>query len=149
MEEASGRRLELPYRIVHEAFDPHDLEAIVCTGEGGVVTFLGIVRGDADDGRTVSALWYEAHETMALDEFAAIAREARERFGDVQLAIVHRVGEVGVGEIAVAVLAAAAHRAEAFDACEYAIDELKRRAPIWKKERYADGGEAWRETIPF
>lgn len=137
------------YRIVHEPFDPHDLEQIVRAGDGGVVTFLGIVRGDADDGRAVSALWYEAHETMAIAEFAAIAREARERFGDVRIAIVHRVGDVGVGETSVAVLAAAAHRAEAFDACEYAIDELKRRAPIWKKERYTDGGEAWRETIPF
>lgn len=149
MGEASEPRLGLPYRIVHEPFDPADLEAFVRTGDGGVVTFLGIVRGDADDGRAVSALWYEAHEAMAVDEFTTIAREARERFGDVRLGIVHRVGDVGVGEIAVAVLAAAAHRAEAFDACEYAIDELKRRAPIWKKERYADGGEAWRETIPF
>jgi molybdopterin synthase catalytic subunit len=137
------------HRIVHEPIDPQDLEQIVRTGDGGVVTFLGVVRGDAQDGRAVSALWYEAHEVMALEEFAAIAREARERFGDVQVAIVHRVGEVGVGEIAVAVLAAAAHRAEAFDASEYAIDELKRRAPIWKKERYADGGDAWRETIAF
>jgi molybdopterin synthase catalytic subunit len=147
MGEASERRLEL-HRIVHEPIRPHDLDQMVRTGDGGVVTFLGIVRGDADDGRAVSTLWYEAHEPMALEEFAAIAGEARERFGDVRIAIVHRVGDVGVGEIAVAVLAAAAHRAEAFDACEYAIDELKRRAPIWKKERYADGGDAWRETIP-
>jgi molybdopterin synthase catalytic subunit len=147
MAEASERRLEL-HRIVHEAIHPHDLGQIGRTGDGGVVTFLGIVRGDADDGRAVSALCYEAHEAMALEEFAAIAGEARERFGDVRIAIVHRVGDVRIGEIAVAVLAAAAHRAEAFDACEYAIDELKRRAPIWKKERYADGGDAWRETIP-
>jgi molybdopterin synthase catalytic subunit len=142
--------MEIPlHRIVSEPIDPRELEQVVRSGDGGVVTFLGIVRGDADDGRPVRALWYEAHESMALDEFAAIAHEACERFGDVRIAIVHRVGDVGVGEISVAVLAAAPHRAEAFDACEYAIDELKRRAPIWKKERYADGGAAWRETAPF
>ena len=76
---------------------------------------------------------------MALREFEIIASEARERFGDVRMAIVHRVGEVRVGEISVAVLASAAHRGAAFDACRYAIDEVKSRAPIWKRERYADG----------
>jgi molybdopterin synthase catalytic subunit len=138
---------DLPvHRIVREPIDVRELDQVVRVADGGVVTFLGIVRGDGDDGRPVSALWYEAHEQMALDEFAAISSEARERFGDVRIAIVHRVGEVGVGEISVAVLAASAHRAPAFEACRYAIDELKRRAPIWKKERYADGGDAWRET---
>jgi molybdopterin synthase catalytic subunit len=132
------------FRIVHERIDPHALEQIVRTGDGGVVTFLGIVRDDADDGRRVSALWYEAYESMAVREFETIANEARDRFGDVRIAIVHRVGELGVGEISVAVLAAAAHRCEAFHACAYAIDELKRRAPIWKKERYAAGGAEWR-----
>ncbi|HVN68511.1 MAG TPA: molybdenum cofactor biosynthesis protein MoaE [Candidatus Binatia bacterium] len=134
------------FRIVAEPIVPADLERVVRAGDGGVVTFLGIVRGRAHDGAAVRSLWYEAYEAMALAEFERIEAEARERFGDVRLAIVHRVGEVAVGEISVAVLAAAAHRAEAFLACRYAIDELKLRAAIWKQERYAAGGAAWSET---
>ena len=132
------------FRIVTEPIEPHALEKIVRTADGGVVTFLGIVRGAADDGKRVRALGYEAFERMALREFEVIAGEARDRFGDVRLAIVHRVGEVRVGEISVAVLAAAAHRRAAFEACTYAIDQVKRRAPIWKQERYADGTAEWR-----
>jgi molybdopterin synthase catalytic subunit len=111
---------------------------------GGVVTFLGIVRERADDGRSVSGLRYEAFDAMAVAEFAAIVTEARERFGDVQIAAEHRVGDLRVGEIAVAVCVAAAHRGEAFSACRYAIDELKLRASIWKKELYVDGGGEWK-----
>jgi molybdopterin synthase catalytic subunit len=134
------------FAIVREPIDPDALRRIARTGDGGVVTFLGTVRDDAREGRSVRALWYEAHESMAIAEFAAIADEARGRFGDVRVAIVHRVGELGVGEISVAVLAAAAHRGTAFEVCRYTIDELKRRAPIWKKELFADGDGAWRET---
>ncbi|MBV9027967.1 MAG: molybdenum cofactor biosynthesis protein MoaE, partial [Candidatus Eremiobacteraeota bacterium] len=72
--------------------------------------------------------------------------EVRERFGDVMLAIVHRVGDLLPGEISVGIVASAAHRAAAFEACRYAIEEVKRRAPIWKKERYADGESAWKEN---
>lgn len=111
-----------------------------------MVTFLGLVRDRSDDGRPVAALSYEAYDDLAVAEFATIADEARQRFGDVRLAIVHRTGELSVGEIAVAVSACAAHRAPAFDACRYAIDELKRRAPIWKKERFADGTQRWTEN---
>lgn len=110
------------------------------------MTFLGIVRGRSSDGRTVRGLSYEAFEPLATAEFEKIAGEARERFGDVALTIVHRIGELGVGEISVAVVASAAHRAAAFDACRYAIDALKQRAPIWKKENYADGSAQWREN---
>jgi molybdopterin synthase catalytic subunit len=134
------------YEIVRDRIDPHALERIARRGDGGIVTFLGVVRDDAPDGRPVRALWYEAHDAMAVAEFGAIASEARERFGDVRMAMVHRIGELGVGEISVAVLAAAAHRSSAFDACRYAIDQLKRRAPIWKKELYADGSGEWKET---
>lgn len=131
------------FSITTESIEPRALEEIVRTGDGGVVTFLGVVRDEAN-GRRVSGLSYEAFEPMAVREFEAIAREARDRFGDVRIAIVHRIGELSAGEISVAVLASAAHRGTAFDACRYAIDELKRRAPIWKKERYADGGSEWR-----
>jgi molybdopterin synthase catalytic subunit len=131
------------FRIVNAPIDVESLRQIVRATDGGVATFLGTVREDAGDGRRVSALWYEAHEPMAIREFERIAAEARSRFGDVGIAIVHRVGRLGIGEVSVAVLAAARHRAAAFDACRYAIDELKRRAPIWKKEQYAEGGGEW------
>ncbi len=134
------------FAIVRATIDPRAFEDATRPGDGGSVTFLGIVRGNDEDGRIVNGLSYEAFEPLAMDEFEKIAGEARERFGDVAFTIVHRIGEIGVGEVAVAVVASAAHRGAAFDACRYAIDELKRRAPIWKKERYADGSARWREN---
>lgn len=131
------------FAIVRDPIDLRELERVVRAGDGGVATFLGIVRETADDGRPVTGLFYEAFDAMAVREFESIAGEACDRFGDVTLAIVHRVGELRVGEISVAVVAAAAHRAAAFDACRYAIDQLKRRAAIWKQERYAGGDAAW------
>jgi molybdopterin synthase catalytic subunit len=136
------------FRIEREPIEPNVFEAAIRAGDGGVVTFLGIVRDSDDEGKTVSALEYEAFEPMALREFEIIASEARERFGDVHVAIVHRVGEVRAGEISVAVLASAGHRGAAFEACRYAIDEVKSRAAIWKRERYADGSARWRATNP-
>lgn len=131
-------------QIVRDAIDPRALEAQVRTDAcGGIVTFLGVVRERAHDGREVDGLSYEAHEAMALAEFAQIGEEIGARFSGVRLGIVHRVGDLAVGEIAVAVCAASPHRAQAFEACAYAIDELKRRAPIWKKERYRDGAAEW------
>jgi molybdopterin synthase catalytic subunit len=132
--------------VVRGPIEPRELEKEIRAGDGGAVTFLGIVRGRADDGRTVRGLSYEAFEPLATAEFEKIAGEARERFGNVALTIVHRIGELGVGEISVAVVASAPHRAAAFDACRYAIDELKLRAPIWKKESYDDGSARWREN---
>ena len=131
------------FKLVRNPIDPSSLEAIVSPGDGGVVTFVGVVRDAASDGRLVSALSYEAFEPMAVTEFEKIAEEARERFGDLRLAIVHRIGDVRPGDVSVAVLAAAVHRAAAFEACRYAIDELKRRAPIWKQERYVGGDARW------
>lgn len=130
--------------ITVETIDPAALEAAIRSDAcGGIVTFLGVVRERAHDGRPVDGLDYEAHEAMALAEFSAIIAEVRERWPEASLGIVHRTGSLRMGEIAVAVCAAAPHRAEAFDACEYAIDELKRRAPIWKKEHYLDGTSDW------
>jgi len=135
------------FAIVTETIDPAKLEAAVRSeGSGAVAVFLGIVRSRSDDGRLVTGLFYEASEAAAIAEFRAIAREARERFGECDLAIVHRVGNLPVGEVAVAVCVATPHRAQAFDACEYAIDQLKQRAPIWKKEAYVDGGAQWKDN---
>lgn len=132
------------FAIVTEAIDPRALEAAVRTDScGGIVTFLGVVRDRANDGEAVNGLSYEAYDSMACEEFRRVAEEARERFGEVNLAIVHRIGDLAVGEIAVAVVAASRHRAAAFDACEFAIDAVKARAPIWKKERYLDGSGSW------
>ena len=133
--------------VISDAIDPRAVEASVSDATcGGIVTFLGIVRERSDDGRAVTGLSYEAYEAMALAEFEAIVHEARHEFGDVRLAIVHRIGELKIGEIAVVVCAASPHRGVAFDACEYAIDAVKARAAIWKKERFADGTGKWREN---
>lgn len=110
---------------------------------GAVVTFAGIVRERSNDDRAVDGLSYEAYESMAIAEIGRIVAEARERFGPCDVAVEHRVGDLPVGEIAVGIAAGAPHRAQAFDACEYVIDELKRRAPIWKREAYADGTREW------
>jgi molybdopterin synthase catalytic subunit len=130
--------------IVREPIDPRTLEEATRTDAcGGVVTFLGVVRESAHDGRAVTGLSYEAHEPMVLDVFMAIHREVSERHPQVRLRIVHRIGELRLGEIAVAVCAAAPHRSAAFAACSYAIEQLKARAPIWKKEHYTDGTGEW------
>ncbi len=136
------------YEIRETALDPDALAAAVRSStSGGLVTFVGYVRETSDDGRAVTGLAYEAHRELALAEMRAIGAEASERFGPARVAIEHRIGELVVGEAAVAIAVAAAHRGIAFDACEYAIDELKRRVPIWKKERYASGDASWRENL--
>lgn len=135
------------FAIVRDPIRTEDLVQDVQTQPcGALVLFTGIVRAQSDDLRAVTGLHYEAHEQMAVLEFETIAREAQERFGPCNIAAVHRVGDLPIGEIAVAVAAAAAHRAQAFDACEYAIDQIKERAAIWKKEFYADGASGWREN---
>ncbi len=134
----------MKFAVVPEAVDVAALARSVRTDEcGAVVTFTGVVRERSDDGRAVHGLRYEAHEAMAVDEFGRIAARARERFGACEIAMVHRIGDLEVGEVAVAVAVAAVHRARAFDVCRYAVDELKAHAPIWKQERYADGSGRW------
>ena len=132
-------------RITRETIDPRRLEdAVRADDAGAVVTFLGVVRARADDGRAVDGLTYEAYERMAVAVFASIAQEANDCFGAARIAIVHRIGDLAIGEIAVAVAASAAHRKAAFEACQYTIDEVKRRAPIWKQEHYVDAVPQWK-----
>jgi molybdopterin synthase catalytic subunit len=132
------------------ATEPLDLAALVAAvhghDTGGLVTFVGYVRATSDDGRSVDGLSYEAHADLALAEMRAIREEAIATFGVARIAIAHRVGALALGEAAVAIAVAAAHRGAAFDACEFAIDQLKLRVPIWKKEHYVDGDAAWREN---
>jgi molybdopterin synthase catalytic subunit/molybdopterin converting factor small subunit len=111
---------------------------------GAVAFFVGTTR-DHHEGRRVARLAYEGYEPMALAALAAIERAAPERFDVARCAIVHRLGEVPLTEASVVVVVSAAHRAPAFDACRWAMDELKRTVPIWKKEHFAEGGEAWVE----
>ena len=120
------------------------VEAVHREDCGAIVSFLGTVRRTGDGERAVDGMEYEAYAAMALREMRAIAAEAERRFAGARVAIAHRTGKLDVGEPSVAVVAVAPHRAAAFDACEYAIDELKSRVPIWKKEHYRDGGAAWR-----
>jgi molybdopterin converting factor subunit 1 len=111
-------------------------------GRGGVVTFMGVVRRDGHHLGDVIRLEYEAYVEMALEVLAEIAQEIEREWPGAHVAIHHRVGALTVGEAAVAIAAAAPHRAEAFAACRAAIDRLKERAPIWKKE-IGESGEVW------
>ncbi len=109
---------------------------------GALVLFLGTTRNH-HEGRKVVRLAYEAYAPMALAGLEALEREAVKRFEIALCRMVHRLGEVPVGEASVAVLVAAAHRGAAFDASRWAMDELKRTVPIWKKEFFEGGGEDW------
>jgi molybdopterin synthase catalytic subunit len=131
--------------VVELTRSPIDLAALqaAAPSDGALCLFVGVVR-DHHQGRAVSRLEYEAYEEMALAELAAIEREARRRWPLGDLRIVHRLGPLEIGEASVAVAVVSPHRAEAFEACRYAIDTLKQTAPIWKKEFYADGS-SWIE----
>jgi len=109
---------------------------------GAVTVFLGCVR-NVNDGRTVTGIEYSAYRSMAEREMGEIAREAADRFGVTRLVIEHRLGALALGDVSVAVVAAHAHRAPALDAMRFAIEQLKRRVPIWKLELYADGTREW------
>jgi molybdopterin synthase catalytic subunit len=132
--------------IVDTPIDANTLVGHVRTDAcGAVVTFLGVVREtSAEDVRPVQEIAYEAYSAMAVPEMEKIAQEARERFGPIEISILHRTGNLGLGEASVGIAVAAPHRAAAFDACEYAIDALKARVAIWKQERFRDGDRAWR-----
>jgi len=121
-------------RLVAEVLSPE---------RGGVATFIGVVRNH-HDGRSVVRLEYSAYDAMAEAECQRIVVEAAERW-PVRVAVEHRLGTLEVGDAAVMVAAAAAHRAQAFDACRYVIEELKRRVPVWKREHFADGSMVWVE----
>jgi molybdopterin synthase catalytic subunit len=131
--------------LTREPIDVAGLMAAVAgSGRGGAVVFLGSVRQTREDG-PVSAIDYEAYEAMAADEFGRIVEEARAQWPEAGVSVQHRLGHVPLGEPSIAVAAAAAHRAEAFAACRWVVDEAKRRLPIWKRERFEDGSTRWRE----
>ncbi len=110
--------------------------------DGAVILFTGIVRNH-DDGRSVEGLEYEAYAEMARDKLRAICREVAARFEIGDLAAVHRVGELGIGEVSVAIAVAAPHRDAAYRASREVIERLKHEVPIWKRERYVGGERRW------
>lgn len=115
--------------------------AVEVDAAGGVVVFVGNVR-DHDGGGAVSHLEYSAHPS-ALDRLREVCDEVAAEFGALSVAAVHRTGRLDIGDAAVVVAAACAHRGAAFDACEALIDRLKERVPIWKHQVFADGSDEW------
>jgi len=131
--------------LTDEPIDVAALEASVARpGHGAVLTFVGRARDASDDGRAVTELEYEVFAEMAVPVLDEIIGEAESRFG-VAVAVVHRFGVVPVGEAAVAIVSAAAHRAEAYESNRFVIEAIKERLPIWKRERFADGSE-WKRA---
>ncbi len=128
------------YRLTTEPLSADTLAELVAVPEaGGVAVFLGVVR-DNTAGRRVLALEYGAHAPMAEAKLKEIGEAVYRRWPGVkQVAIAHRVGRLAIGEASVAIAVSAAHRQEAFEACQFAIDTLKRTVPIWKREIFEDG----------
>lgn len=130
-------------RVVERPLDGAALLAeAVAPADGAALLFWGVVR-EENDGRAVSRLEYSAYAPMAEREMLKIAGEARERFGTGAILLEHRVGTLEIGEASVAIVVAAPHRAEVYEASRYLIEELKRRVPVWKREGYVDGDTAW------
>jgi molybdopterin synthase catalytic subunit len=130
-------------RLTQDTIDYHALtEQVRRPGSGGVVVFLGTVR-DLTGERVTVALDYEAYPGMAEKKMAEIEADTRHRWPIGDMALVHRLGHLEVGDVSVAVAVSCPHRGEAFEACRYAIDRLKELVPIWKKENWADGSTEW------
>jgi molybdopterin synthase catalytic subunit len=128
------------YRVTADPLSAEALAGLVTVPEaGGVAVFLGVVR-DHNAGRRVVALEYEAHAPMAEAKMKEIGEAVHRRWPGVkQVAMAHRVGRLAIGEASVAIAVSAAHRADAFEACRFAIDRLKETVPIWKREVFEDG----------
>jgi MoaE-MoaD fusion protein len=134
--------------IVREKIDTHKtLEGLKHPEDGAAVVFEGIVRNHTRGRRTLY-LDYEAYEEMALKQLDALAEQALAQFKVREVAIVHRLGRLEIGETSVLIVVASAHRGAAFDACRWLIDALKRTVPIWKKEHFEDGA-VWADGEPF
>jgi molybdopterin synthase catalytic subunit len=129
--------------IVRGAIDVAALLAEVeSTANGATILFLGYVR-EMNDGRAVTGIEYSAYGEMAERELAAIASECAEQFGIAHLVAEHRLGALELGDVSIAIVAAHPHRAEAYEASRFVIEEVKRRLPIWKREGYTDGASEW------
>jgi molybdopterin synthase catalytic subunit len=135
-------------QIVREPIDTAGVLAGLKRGEDGAgVVFEGVVRNQTRGRRTLF-LEYEAYEEMALQQMEGLASQALSQFQVRDVALVHRLGRLEIGEASVLIAVASAHRAAAFDACRWLIDTLKRTVPIWKKEHFVDGA-VWADGEPF
>lgn len=129
--------------LTHDPIDYHALtESVRSSGSGAVVLFLGTVR-ELTEGRRTVALDYDAYPQMAEVKLAELEAAARSRWPIDQVGIVHRLGHLELGDISVAVAVSCPHRAQAFEAARFLIDELKVSVPIWKQENWADGSTEW------
>lgn len=146
-------RPDILVQLVTEPIDAHMIVTSIKSGtDGAVCVFDGIVR-DNTRGRATLHLDYEAYQDMALKQMHALREDALSRFAIREVAIVHRLGRLFVGETSVLIAVSSAHRGAAFDACRFLIDTLKKTVPIWKREHFADGvvwadGEPFPDTIP-
>jgi len=122
------------------------LERVRAASDGAVVLFLGVVR-DQNEGRDVEGIEYEAYQEMAVSALTAIAREAGESADTDRIAVAHRTGELKVGEVSLAIAVGSPHREEAYQASRYIIEEIKKRVPVWKKERFTNGETIWVEGV--
>ncbi len=130
------------FRVTHEALQLQELVDFVTDPEAGAIaTFIGTTRNH-NEGRKVVALDYEAYPEMAEKELVRLGIEAKKKWPICRMAIVHRIGPVQITEPSVMIVVSAAHREAAFAACRFAIEEIKKTVPIWKKEVY-EGGEIW------
>ena len=123
------------------------MDAMKAGADGAVCVFDGIVRNNTR-GRETLSLDYEAYEAMALQQMEGLGAEAIAKFGVRDVALVHRLGRLQVGESSVLIVVASAHRGAAFEACRWIIDTLKKTVPIWKKEQFVDGA-VWADGEPF
>jgi molybdopterin synthase catalytic subunit len=140
---------EQPYvRIQSERIVPHDfVPKYERPEDGAIVVFDGMVRNHSR-GRATEYLVYECYEEMARKQLRELADQAREKFAIRNVAIVHRIGRIEIGESSVLIAVYSAHRAAAFEACRWLIDTLKKTVPIWKKEHFKDGA-VWADGEPF
>ena len=130
------------FRVTNEPIDLRELVRYVTDPEAGaIVPFIGTTRNN-NEGRRVIALDYEGYPEMAEKELARIGEEARKKWSICKMAIVHRLGPVQIGEASVVIVVSSAHRDAAFAASRFAIEEIKKTVPIWKKEVF-EGGEVW------
>lgn len=143
----SGHHSDL-VTVTADTIVPEEMIAEVAAPENGaVILFLGTVRDHSAGIEGVTHLEYEAYEGVVEAKIAEIVLEAREKWPISRVGVAHRIGSLDVGEISVAVAVGSGHRVEAFEAGRYLIDELKRRAPIWKKEHWPGGAEWVREDL--
>ena len=132
------------FRLVQEPIHIRSItDSLRLQEDGAVIVFEGVVRNHSH-GKSVRFLEYHAYESMALKKLEEVGSRAKQEFAIRDIAIVHRLGHLNLGECSVAIVVASAHRGPAFDACRFAIDTLKEIVPIWKKEFYEDG-EVWIE----